>query len=119
MLTPKIKKMSLLLIILTFGFVNGITLAPFGIYIQHRFLNHKIVINHEHIHWRQQLEMLIVFFYVWYLIEWLIRLLFINFGNAFDNISFEKEAFKYENNLDYLNSRKPYSWFKYLVKKNV
>jgi hypothetical protein len=117
-MTPKIKKSSLLLIILTFGFVNGITLAPFGIYIQHRFLNHKIVINHETIHWRQQLEMLIIFFYIWYIIEWFIRI-FTNFGNSFENISFEREAFMFENKLNYLNSRKPYSWFKFLVKRDI
>ncbi len=36
--------------------------------------------NHEKIHLRQQLEMLILFFYIWYAVEFLIRL--IQYRNA-------------------------------------
>jgi len=56
--------------------------------------------------------MLFVFFYLWYLIEWLIRL-FCK-GNAYRNIAFEKEAYQNDHDKNYLNSRKPYSWFKFL-----
>ena len=51
----------------------------------------KAEINHELIHERQAREMLFVFFYLWYLIEWLIRLT--GKGNAYHNISFEREAY--------------------------
>ncbi len=57
-------------------------------------------------------EMLYVFFYLWYLIEWLIRLF--GKGNAYRNISFEKEAYLHDHNRNYLNERKPYDWLKYL-----
>ena len=61
-------------------------------------------INHEKIHGRQQLELLIIPFYLIYIIEWIVRL-FID-KNAYRNISFEKEAYKHQNDLDYLNKRK-------------
>lgn len=71
-----------------------------------------VTINHESIHTEQMKEMLYVFFYVWYLIEWIIRL-FMK-GNAYKNISFEKEAYANQNNLSYTNTRKIYYWFKYI-----
>ena len=75
----------------------------------------ETIANHEKIHTHQQKEMLVVFFYIWYLVEWLILL--INFGDshkAYRNISFEKEARTNENNLEYLKSRKLYSWIKFI-----
>ena len=64
----------------------------------------EIDLNHEAIHTRQMKELLFIFFYLLYGLEWLIRL-FIN-TNAYRNISFEKEAYKYEKDLDYLKNRK-------------
>lgn len=72
-----------------------------------------IDINHEAIHSKQIFEMLIILYYIWYLIEWLIRLLFFK-GQAYKNISFEQEAYNNQDNLDYLKQRKHYAWFKYL-----
>lgn len=71
-----------------------------------------VTINHESIHTEQMKEMLYIFFYIWYIIEWIIRLF--KKGNAYRNISFEQEAYDNENNLDYLKTRKHYGWFKYL-----
>ena len=72
------------------------------------------LLNHERIHTHQMLEMLLVGFYLWYVIEWLIRLPMK--GNAYRNISFEREAYANECNLNYLKKRKLYSWLKYLRK---
>ena len=69
-------------------------------------------INHELIHERQAREMLFVFFYLWYLIEWLIRLT--GKGNAYHNISFEREAYTNQNNLLYLSKRKMFNFIKYI-----
>ena len=69
-------------------------------------------INHEAIHTAQMKEMIYVFFYVWYIIEWVIRL-FMK-GNAYRNISFEREAYANQNNLSYLNTRKRYTWLNFL-----
>lgn len=69
-------------------------------------------INHESIHTAQMKEMLYTFFYIWYIIEWVIRLF--KKGNAYRNISFEQEAYSNEDNLEYLKDRKHYAWFKYI-----
>jgi hypothetical protein len=72
----------------------------------------EIDINHEKIHSAQMKELLYIPFYILYLIEWIIRL-FVN-NNAYKNISFEREAYANQKNLDYLKTRKHYSNFKYV-----
>lgn len=73
--------------------------------------------THEHIHGRQQKELPILFF-LWYITEWLIRLiLYRNQEEAYRNISFEQEAYYYERYSEYLIIRKHYAWKKYLTKK--
>ena len=72
------------------------------------------LLNHERIHTAQMLEMGIIFFYLWYVIEWLFRLT--QRGNAYYRISFEREAYRYERDLTYLTRRKWYSWWKNLRK---
>mgnify|MGYP007066897473 CR=1 FL=1 len=55
-------------------------------------------VTHERIHTRQMREMLYIFFYIWYVLEWLIRLLVIrNPHKAYRAISFEQEARVYSN----------------------
>ena len=73
-----------------------------------------IIVNHEEIHTSQMKELGYIPFYVLYFIEWLIRLLFK--GNAYRNISFEREAYSNQYNLDYLKERKHYNWIKRLFK---
>lgn len=75
----------------------------------------KYIINHEQIHTYQMKYMLYIFFYLWYFIEWLIKLLLcFNFDKAYRNISFEKEAYDNQRNLNY--KPKPYSWIKRIFK---
>lgn len=69
-------------------------------------------INHEAIHTAQMKEMGYIFFYLWYLIEWIVRLF--KKGNAYRNISFEREAYNNQSWLLYLSVRQPYSWTDYL-----
>ena len=84
----------------------------FGILFCRRQLN-KIDINHETIHTKQMQELLYIFFYLWYVIEYLVKLtIYRNTKLAYRNISFEREAYQNQYNLDYLNNRKHYSWFK-------
>lgn len=68
---------------------------------------------HESIHTAQMKEMLYLGFYLWYLIEWVIKL-FIYGRDAYRNISFEREAYNNEVNPKYLETRKHYSWFELL-----
>lgn len=67
-------------------------------------------INHEKIHTAQMKELLYLPFYLLYLGEWVVRL-FMK-GNAYRNISFEKEAYTNENDLTYLTRRKHYGMWK-------
>lgn len=69
--------------------------------------------NHEKIHTEQMKEMLYIFFYLWYLIEWIIRLF--RKGNAYRNISFEREAYTYEQSNNYCKNRKRFAWIDYLL----
>jgi len=75
----------------------------------------KKIIYHESIHACQIKEMLFVFFYVWYLLEWLIRLLIYKDGiKAYKNICFEREAYENDENRSYLNNRRHWTFLKYL-----
>ena len=84
----------------------GIVFAPKSGILSPRTL------NHEAIHTAQMKEMLYILFYLWYLLEWLIRL----WGrtNAYRRIGFEREAYHHEHDKDYLKNRKPYRWIRYL-----
>ena len=71
-----------------------------------------LMLNHEEIHSHQMKEMCYVFFYIWYLIEWFVRLFMP--GNAYRQISFEQEAYCNEWDPNYLTNRKHHNWLKYL-----
>lgn len=88
----------------------------FGIVFARKDVNlGKMDENHEAIHIKQGNEMLWVFFYLWYGIEWLIRLIqYRDKMLAYYNISFEREAYINQLDDEYLNIRKLFSWIKYL-----
>lgn len=92
---------------------NAMALWPFIFVRQDARVDAK-TINHELIHGRQQVEMLVVPFYVWYLIEWLIRLF--GKGKAYRNISFEREAYENETDDEYLENRRAFAWIHYINK---
>ncbi len=95
---------------------KAITLGPF-IFVKPGATMTEADINHEKIHWRQEIEMLILFFYLWYCVEFLIRLIVEkDWDEAYKKISFEQEAYYYESNLAYLRFRPWYAWIKYLKK---
>ena len=92
--------------------------------------------NHEHIHGRQQIEMLIVgivlavglyfvigwwclfalpIFFYWYVIEYALRSIF-GTGDAYRKILVEREAYANEHDMDYLKHRKPFAWLTYVNK---
>ena len=72
-------------------------------------------INHEKIHTKQMIELLFIFFYLWYGIEYLIIRLFHKKQNdVYHDVSFEEEAHNNDDNLNYIDTRKHYAWFKYI-----
>ena len=93
---------------------NAMAIFPFIIIKWKGQKDDKILINHEKIHLRQQLELLILPFYFLYLLNYLTNLLkYKNHHQAYFNISFEKEAYHYENELNYLAHRKWYNWINF------
>lgn len=98
--------------------INGISLFPFIFLKNAKDKNNKVLINHEKIHIRQQLELVLVFFYFLYLAEyfyWLLK--YKNKEIAYRSISFEREAYTNENNLNYLKQRKCWSFVKFYQNK--
>ncbi len=89
----------------------------------------KYVLNHEQIHTVQMRELFYIPFYLIYVLEWLVRIIIRVFNkeplskkktiltDAYKDISFEREAYARQFNLDYLKSRKAYTSFKYLRKR--
>lgn len=76
-------------------------------------------INHEKIHTKQMIELLFIFFYLWYGIEYLIIRLFHKKQNdVYHDVSFEEEAHNNDDNLNYIDTRKHYAWFKYIKVKS-
>lgn len=94
---------------------TGITIFPF-IFLKAKYLkgNHSLL-NHEKIHLKQQCELLIIPFYLFYLIEFMVRLFqYKNLHKAYRNVSFEREAYFNETNLEYINNRQFWAFLKYL-----
>ena len=100
--------------VVPYGF-SGISIYPF-IFLNHKALKDSpVFINHENIHLRQQIELLVIPFYIWYALEFLFRLFqHKQWKLAYCNISFEKEAYANEYNINYLDSRKFWAFMKYL-----
>jgi len=94
---------------------NGLSFWPF-VFLKNDSLKKDLVfLNHEKIHLRQQAELLVIFFYLWYSLEFLLR--WLQFGNrrkAYRNISFEREAYFFENDLNYLDKRKVFGFLNFL-----
>lgn len=95
--------------------ISGITLFPFILLRRNEYKHNKTLINHEKIHIRQQIELLIIPFYIWYLTEYYLKYLkYKNPQLAYRNISFEREAYDNDQNLNYLKQRKFWSFIHYL-----
>lgn len=96
------------------GHFVGLTLWPFVFLKDGSLRDDPILLNHERIHLRQQWELGIVLFYLWYLVEWLTK--WIRYGDprlAYYHISFEREAYRNESNLEYLSTRKSWNFLHY------
>lgn len=93
---------------------KAITIGPFIITKSNTVLD-PIDIQHEGIHWAQEKEMLIIPFFLWYVIEFFIRLIiYRDWNKAYKNISFEQEAYSNQEDSEYIKNRKYYNWIKYL-----
>jgi hypothetical protein len=94
---------------------DGVVLWPFVVVRREELKHDPVFMNHERIHLRQQLELLIIFFFLWYTAEYFIRL--IKYGDsykAYNKICFEREAYANEKELSYLKRRKFWGFLNYL-----
>ena len=93
----------------------AITVFPFIILDSLTNKGNKVLLNHEKIHLKQQLELLILPFFIWYFLEYLYRLFqFKKHNIAYRNISFEREAYSNDKDLDYLSKRKLFGFLAYI-----
>jgi len=93
---------------------RGITFYPFVFLADKDDKLNSRFVNHEKIHIRQQIEMLVLPFFIWYAIEFLFRWMqYKNRREAYYNISFEREAYQNEKDLGYLKQRSFWKFLKY------
>lgn len=93
--------------------------------------------NHESVHAEQQREMLLVgvllclvafvfigpwallflpLFFWWYGLEYIFRLVqYRDAHKAYRNISFEREAYANQSDMGYIQSRRHFAWFNYII----
>ena len=100
---------------LTPKWVRGITIFPFIVLSYRQDKQNLVLLNHEKIHIRQQIELLVIPFFIWYGLEFLLRLIqYRNSKQAYLNISFEREAYQNEKNLHYLKGRSFWRFLKFI-----
>jgi len=94
---------------------RGMAFFPF-VFVKYRLdKQNNFFVNHERIHLRQQLELLIIPFFIWYFLEFVLRLIqYKNFDLGYRNISFEREAYSNEKDLVYLKRRPFWKFLKYV-----
>ncbi|SRR6266403_482067 len=100
--------------------VDGLAIFPFILVKDESYLSDKKLINHEKIHLRQEIELLIIPFYIIYGINWVIN--YFRYGSwikAYSEIIFEREAYINDADLEYLENRKPFSFIKYFFNKPI
>jgi Zn-dependent protease with chaperone function len=146
---PKLKliKDSKFLSLILKDSIKAITLAPFGIYFKTEKVRKSVrTVNHEKIHWKQQLEMLklgtfisliiiglllsfkvftlwipllMIFPFLFFYLWYFIEWIIksITTTDAYRSLSFEREAYDNDDNTEYLETRKRYAWFKHIIKK--
>src|SRR6476620_12686900 len=69
------------------------------------------IITHERIHFRQQVELLILPFYAIYILNYIFNCLrYAGHERAYRNIIFEREAYANQGNTNYLKERRLYSF---------
>jgi|SRR5690606_32829252 len=97
------------------GKATAITIFPFVFVLNKRHKADNVLLNHERIHLAQALEMLVIPFYLWYVLEFLIRYVQLRDADAaYLRISFEREAYGNERDGGYLRKRKFWTFIRYL-----
>lgn len=74
------------------------------------------LINHEAIHTAQMKELLFIFFYILWALNWLFNIIYywFDFKKAYRMIVFEQEAFEYQSYTLHIEYRSLFFWLKYI-----
>jgi hypothetical protein len=109
-----------MLIIIKFIFpsnFNALAIWPFIFLRGKELKNDEILLNHEKIHLKQQKELLWIFFFMIYFIEFLAKIvIYKRLKLAYRNISFEREAYLYERDFNYTKIKPLWSFINFLSK---
>ena len=74
------------------------------------------ILRHEAIHTLQLRELWYLPYYIWYGLEFVIRLLkYRNWDKAYRNICFEQEAYANSKNLNFRTEKEKFSFLKYMA----
>lgn len=92
------------------------TLFPFIFVRSNQYLT-KRVITHERIHLRQQAELLIIPFFVFYILNGILNIFLMAKPSFYKAIVFEKECFANEHDSRYLHNMKWYGWISWIGRK--
>jgi hypothetical protein len=95
--------------------VTAMAIWPFIIGKSEEVRRDEVLLNHERIHLRQQGEMLLIFFLLWYLLEYLYFRFLKKYSHfqAYKSISFEREAYQKDRDLQYLSHRPMWASFRF------
>ena len=74
--------------------------------------------RHELTHACQQKECLLLPFFLWYALEWAVKLLVcrLDADRAYRSISFEQEAYANQAGVEYNRERRHFAWVKYVFR---
>ncbi|MBS1622633.1 MAG: hypothetical protein JST83_01340 [Bacteroidetes bacterium] len=99
--------------------VSGMALWPFVLIRDREGFTDASLLRHERIHFRQQLELLILPFYLLYVLNYAVNVLrYKNGEKAYREILFECEAYAMDTREDYLKQRRPYAWLRMFYMKH-
>ena len=88
-----------------------------NVYVREGITLTDIELNHEHIHAAQQKECGMAYFLFVYVMDWVWNLRTIFY--AYRSIRFEKEAYYFQDDLSYLNTRQSFAWKYQFVNKTI
>ncbi len=97
---------------------KAVTVFPF-IFVRSKDYVTQWLLNHERIHIRQQIELLLIGSMILYIIEFLYAFLWLRYSwqESYLYTSAEQEAYRNQNDSEYLKQRNLWAQFKYLFNK--
>ena len=94
---------------------RGLTVFPLVVLREGNAQDYLVLMNHKRIHLRQQIELLVIPFFVIYGLDYLVKLIrYCNRNLAYRNVVFEREAYENENDLTYFKSRSYWRFMSYI-----